>query len=134
MKKKKQEEFIIALLKAPGLGIVNESYFLQAEYALAQKIHKSELFKTLRVDKSHNDSVIVLWDSKIGQSVAMYISDDGFNFSKIGYFYKIDKKLVTPIFSGFYEASDKGKILAEEVKQIKELIVSYDKEFEKSFY
>lgn len=129
-----QRKLIIALLKAKGIEILDKSDYEVPEYMLAQKMNESELLKTLSVDKAHNEKPVVVWDSKIGQSIACYVSADGFDFSGIGCFYRTDKQMIIPVSARHYKGTEKGDIIAAEVKEIKEFIAGYDESLEKLFY
>lgn len=130
----KQRKLIIALLKAQGIGILDKSDYEVPEYILAQKKNESNLLKTLSVDKTHNGKPVVVWDSKIGQSIACHISADGFDFNGIGCFYRTDKQMIVPVSARYYKDTEKGDMIAAEVEEIKAFIAEYDEDLAKMFY
>lgn len=129
---RKLKKFIIAMLKSPGIDYLPQKSFSPAEYRLAEKIKEYEDFE-LKISYTKKGKLLLLWSSRLNQTIACQVSAIGVCFSGMSCYYeKYDSQI--PVSSRFYEGTETGIIITEEVKKVKELILSYDKKLQKYFY
>lgn len=131
--KKQLSNFIMAVLKSPVIHFLDETYVSPSEFVLAKKM---QAFASLnvRIATTKDENVVLLWESRLNQTIACHISDDGLNFTGIGCYYVQEKTLFVPVSARFYAGTESGNIIAEEVEQIKSILLSYDESLEKAFY
>lgn len=125
------QDFIVAVLKSPGVNYLEKKMFLANEYRFAKKLKKHEELH-LRMDQTVHGNIVLLWNSKTKQTIACQISANKFDFTHLGCYHP-KKKVVKRTISTRLRRNKKT-IIAEEVSLIKQLILIYDIHLEKFFF
>lgn len=124
-------DFIVAVLKSPGVRYLDKNDFLSNEYRFAKKLEEYEELN-LRVDQTSKGSIVLVWNSKTKRTIACQIIDGyRFEFTNIGWYYPKKKRVNGTVANRFFR--NKKRIIAEEVSLIKKLILVYDIHLEKFF-
>jgi hypothetical protein len=125
-------EVVMALVKAKYLGLLKKEDFTEQEYKFIKAVENSAYKDSMYITKDCHKKFALVWKSKLKLDLGCVITEKGIVFSNPISCY--DGNMHIPTKIRFREGDAQEKIINQEVKEIKELLLIYSEELEKYFY
>ena len=87
----------------------------------------------LRIEKTLSRRLVLQWHSVLGYHVACYVDDQGFYFSQVELYKQSTRRMKGLVKEHFIADDTRHSILETEIREIKEMILSYSRDAEMFF-
>ena len=126
------QEIMVAFFKYTYFGLF-EGSLSEREEQLIKNIKLFAKEKALRIGKSYEGKPIIIWDSDIDRSVACYVRESGFLFSKTEIYKTMKGDMKGSIEKNFPGDTGKEQLLKKEIDEIKSILMTFSIDVEVYF-